>query len=67
MNFMRQNTMNTIVNKPSQIVKSGVDSIRTFGRELSKPKQVARLRSYNRCGITVYMLDGDFFVYRAAR
>ena len=60
--------MNILSNKPSQIVKAGIDTVRTFGKfRISPPKQVAELKKRNRIGITVYMLDGDWFTYRASR
>ena len=60
--------MNIVSNKPSQIVKAGIDTAKTFGKfRISQPKQVAQLKKYGRVGITIYMLDGDWFTYRAAR
>ena len=60
--------MNIVSNKPAQIVKAGIDTVRTFGQfKISQPKQVAELKKFGKIGISVYMLDGDWFTYRAAR
>ena len=59
---------NVVSNKPAQIVQAGIDTLRTFGNtKISPAKQVAELKKWNRAGITVYMLDGDWFTYRAMR
>ena len=60
--------MNIVSNKPSQLVKAGIDTLKTFGTaKISPPKQVAMIKAHGRVGITIYMLDGDWFTYRAAR
>ena len=59
---------NVVSNKPAQIVQAGIDTLRTFGNaKISPPKQVAMLKAHGRAGITVYMVDGDWFTYRAMR
>ena len=50
--------------KASILVKAGIDSIRTFGRELTKVQQVEALKFYAKTGIKVYFLDGDWMAYR---
>ena len=52
--------------KASTLVKTGIDSIRTFGRELTKVQQVEALKFYakTKTGIKVYFLEGDWMVYR---
>ena len=50
--------------KASTLVKTGIDSIRTFGRELTKVQQVEALKLYAKTGIKVYFLNGDWMAYR---
>ena len=60
--------ISVVSNKPAQIVKAGIDTLRTFGiAKIIPAKQVSELKKYGRSGITCYMLDGDWFIYRAAR
>ena len=63
--YKETHTMNTNAKyKASSLVKAGIDSIRTFGRELTKVQQVEALKFYAKTGIKVYFLEGDWMVYR---
>ena len=61
----KEHTMNANAKyKASSLVKAGIDSIRTFGRELTKVQQVEALKFYAKTGIKVYFLNGDRMAYR---